>query len=113
MLTDESLKHLELKAEAIRETIIEMLVAAGSGHTAGPMGMADIFAAFYFTILNHKPSEPLWEERDRLILSNGHIVPVRYATMAHEGYFPVEEYYKAFLDLSHHCLLYRHRRYHH
>ncbi len=91
MLTDENLKNLELKAEAIRETIIEMLVAAGSGHTAGPMGMADIFAALYFDILNHDPKNPEWEERDRLILSNGHIVPVRYAAMAHAGYFPVEE----------------------
>lgn len=91
MLTEESLKNLELKAEAIRETIIEMLVAAGSGHTAGPMGMADIFAAFYFYILNHDPKNPAWDERDRLILSNGHIVPVRYAAMAHAGYFPVEE----------------------
>ena len=91
MLTQEKLKELELKAEAIRETIIEMLVAAGSGHTAGPMGMADIFAAFYFYILNHLPSNPSWEERDRLILSNGHIVPVRYAAMAHAGYFPLEE----------------------
>ena len=91
MLTEESLKNLELKAEAIRETIIEMLVAAGSGHTAGPMGMADIFAAFYFNILNHDPKNPTWEERDRLILSNGHIVPVRYAAMAHAGYFPLKE----------------------
>jgi transketolase len=68
-----------------------MLVAAGSGHTAGPMGMADIFAALYFTILNHDPKNPTWEERDRLILSNGHIVPVRYAAMALAGYFPIEE----------------------
>lgn len=91
MLTEEKLHELELKAEAIRETVISMLVAAGSGHTAGPMGMADIFAAFYFHILNHKPENPAWEERDRLILSNGHIVPVRYAAMAHAGYFPLEE----------------------
>jgi transketolase len=68
-----------------------MLVAAKSGHTAGPLDMADIFTAFYFHILNHDPKNPDWEDRDRLILSNGHIVPVRYATMAHAGYFPVEE----------------------
>lgn len=68
-----------------------MLVAAGSGHTAGPLDMADIFTAFYFHILQHDPKDPEWEGRDRLILSNGHIVPVRYATMAHAGYFPVEE----------------------
>lgn len=91
MLTDTEVKDLELKAEAIRETILEMLVAAGSGHTAGPLGMADIFAAFYFHILNHDPEHPDWAERDRLILSNGHIVPVRYAAMAHAGYFPVAE----------------------
>jgi len=90
-LTDEQVRTLEKKAEAIRETIIKMLVAAGSGHTAGPLGMADIFTAFYFHILAHDPKKPDWEERDRLILSNGHIAPVLYAAMAHAGYFPVEE----------------------
>ena len=90
-LTDLEIAELEKKAEAIRETIITMLVAAGSGHTAGPLGMADIFAAFYFHILNHNPKQPAWEERDRLILSNGHICPVHYAALAHAGYFPVEE----------------------
>mgnify|MGYP001580841032 CR=1 FL=1 len=91
VLTDSEITELEKKAESIRETIIQMLVAAGSGHTAGPLGMADIFAAFYFHILKHSPQKPDWEERDRLILSNGHICPVRYAAMAHAGYFPVEE----------------------
>src|SRR3990167_353083 len=91
MITDTKIKELELRAEAIRETIVEMLVAAGSGHTAGPLGMADIFAAFYFHILNHDPKNPAWEKRDRLFLSNGHITPVRYATMAHAGYFPLSE----------------------
>jgi transketolase len=90
-LRDSETADLEKKAEAIRETIISMLVAAGSGHTAGPLGMADIFAAFYFHILNHDPKNPDWPERDYLILSNGHITPVRYAAMAHAGYFPVEE----------------------
>jgi len=89
--TDEKIKEIEKKAESIRETIIQMLVAAGSGHTAGSLGMADIFAAFYFHILAHDPKRPYWEERDRLILSNGHICPVLYAAMAHAGYFPVEE----------------------
>src|SRR5277367_4095890 len=90
-LNDTDVHELEVKAAAIRETIIEMLVAAGSGHTAGPLGMADIFAALYFHILKHDPKNPDWVERDRLVLSNGHIVPVRYATMAHAGYFMVEE----------------------
>lgn len=90
-LTDTSEQQLIAQARAVRETIVEMLVAAGSGHTAGPLGMADIFTAFYFHILNHDPKNPDWPERDRLILSNGHIVPVRYATMAHAGYFAIEE----------------------
>ncbi len=91
MLTNTQIKEIELKAEGIRETIVQMLVAAGSGHTAGPLGMADIFAAFYFYLLNHDPKHPELPERDRLILSNGHITPVRYAAMAHAGYFPLEE----------------------
>lgn len=90
-ITDEKRIALEKKANEIRITLIEMLIAAGSGHTAGPLGMADIFTAFYFHILNHNPLDPDWPERDRLILSNGHIVPIRYAAMAHAGYFPIEE----------------------
>lgn len=90
-LSDTQIKELELKANDIRESIIAMLVEAGSGHTAGPLGMADIFTAMYFHILRHDPKNPEWNNRDRLILSNGHIVPVRYAAMAHAGYFPVEE----------------------
>jgi transketolase len=91
LVPEKQIQHIEQKARLIRETIIEMLVAAGSGHTAGPLGMADIFATFYFQVLKHDPKHPDWPERDRLILSNGHIVPVRYATMAHAGYFPVAE----------------------
>jgi transketolase len=90
-ISEREIWDIAAKAEAIRETIITMLVAAGSGHTAGPLGMADIFAALYFRVLNHDPKNPTWPERDRLFLSNGHIVPVRYAAMAHAGYFPVEE----------------------
>lgn len=90
-LTDTQVRELEKRATQIRETIIEMLVEAGSGHTAGPLGMADIFAALYFHVLRHDPQNPDWQERDRLMLSNGHITPVRYAAMAHAGYFPIEE----------------------
>lgn len=91
MVTDTQLAEIAGRALAIRKTIIEMLAAAGSGHTAGPLGMADIFAALYFHVLKHDPKDPDWSERDRLFLSNGHIAPVRYAAMAHAGYFPVEE----------------------
>lgn len=90
-MTDAEVRELSHRAQAIRATVIEMLVAAGSGHTAGPLGMADIFAALYFRVMRHDPKNPSWEERDRLFLSNGHIVPVRYAAMAHAGYFPLEE----------------------
>lgn len=90
-ISEEKVQRLELKANEIRQTLIDMLEDAGSGHTAGPLGMADIFTAFYFHILHHDPANPLLEDRDRLILSNGHITPIRYATMAHAGYFPIEE----------------------
>jgi transketolase len=90
-LHDEKIKELELKANDVRQTIIEMLVEAGSGHTAGPLGMADVFTLLYFHAMRHDPKNPEWEDRDRLILSNGHIAPVLYATMAHAGYFPVQE----------------------
>lgn len=68
-----------------------MLVEAGSGHSAGPLGLADIFTALYFEIMDHRPKQPDWVDRDRLFLSNGHTVPVRYAAMARAGYFPVKE----------------------
>lgn len=90
-LLPSELTFLSEKAEAIRETVLAMLVAAGSGHTAGPLGMADILATLYFHILVHDPRKPTWEGRDRFLLSNGHTVPVQYAALAHAGYFPVEE----------------------
>ena len=91
MLTDKKKLELEETANEIRESVIEMLVAAGSGHTAGPLGMADVFTVLYFHTLRHDPKNPSWEDRDRLVLSNGHICPVLYATMAYAGYFPKEE----------------------
>lgn len=68
-----------------------MLVTAGSGHSAGPLDMADVFASLYFNVMEYDPKNPTWEGRDRLILSCGHICPVMYATMAEAGYFPKEE----------------------
>lgn len=90
-LSTKKVQELELQANKIRQSIIEMLLEAGSGHTAGPLGMADIFTTLYFHTLNHRPKDPAWEGRDRVVLSNGHICPVLYATMAHAGYFPVDE----------------------
>jgi transketolase len=91
MIDKDKINFLKKKATEIRISIIEMLVHAGSGHTAGPLGMADIFTAFYFEVFKHDPKNPAWSERDRFVLSNGHICPVLYATMAHAGYFPIEE----------------------
>lgn len=90
-LTDQKEQELRLIANEIRELIIKMLLEAKSGHSAGPLGMTDIFTALYFHILKHDPKNPEWEERDKVILSNGHICPVQYATMAKAGYFPIEE----------------------
>ncbi len=80
-------QQLNKKAQNIRQTVIEMLVHAGSGHTAGSLGMADIFTALYFSVLDHDPKKPDWPDRDRLVLSNGHICPVLYACLAEAGYF--------------------------
>jgi transketolase len=86
-----AIEELELKANDIRKDLIKMLLEAGSGHSAGPLGLADIFTALYFNVLKHDPKDPDWDERDILILSNGHCTPIRYATMAHAGYFPISE----------------------
>ncbi|MFW5853187.1 MAG: transketolase [Patescibacteria group bacterium] len=90
-MNDDKIKSLTIQANTIRSLVIEMLMTAGSGHTAGSLGMADIFTLLYFHILRHRPEEPEWPDRDRLILSNGHICPVLYATMACAGYFPISE----------------------
>ena len=86
-----SINALRKKANEIRQDIIKMLLAAGSGHSAGPLGLADVFTALYFRVLRHKPKQPDWKGRDRLCLSCGHVVPVRYVAMAHAGYFPRSE----------------------
>ena len=90
-LTPELRRELELKANDVRQGIIRSLLAAGSGHSAGSLDMADIFTALYGTIMRHDPQNPEWPDRDRLLLSCGHITPVRYSAMAYFGYFPVDE----------------------
>ncbi len=90
-LHEKKLKMLEETAADLRRAVIEMVSHAGSGHIAGPLGMADIFSALYFHALTHNPKRPQWPLRDRLVLSNGHICPIQYAALAHAGYFPVQE----------------------
>ncbi len=86
-----SIKEIKLMANTIRQDVIRMLLEAKSGHSAGSIGLADIFAALYFHVMYHDPKNPEWEGRDRLVLSNGHVCPVFYATLANAGYFPKEE----------------------
>lgn len=86
-----SYSDLQIKATEIRLDIISMLLEAGSGHSAGPLDLAEIFTALYFGVMNHDPKNPKSESRDRLVLSCGHVCPVLYATLAEAGYFPKEE----------------------
>lgn len=85
------IKQLKLIANTVRQDLIKSLVSAGSGHSGGPLGMADVFTVLYFHVMNHDPANPLWEDRDRLVLSNGHICPVQYSALANVGYFPRDE----------------------
>lgn len=86
-----TLSQLQQKANDIRKDIISMLVEAGSGHSAGPLGLADLMTALYFDIMNIDPKRPEWADRDVFFLSNGHCVPVQYAAMAERGYFDKAE----------------------
>lgn len=86
-----NLKKLKMIANTIRQDVVRMLFEAKSGHSAGSIGLADIFTALYFNVLYHDPKNPDWPDRDRLVLSNGHVCPVMYAAMANAGYFPKEE----------------------
>lgn len=90
-LAPHSTQELEEIAIDVRKSIIKMLEHAGSGHSAGPLGLADIFTALYFDVLKHNPKQPDWDKRDIFLLSNGHCVPVQYAAMAHAGYFDKKE----------------------
>ncbi len=91
MATKKSIEELEKIANDMRRDIIKMLEHAKSGHSAGPLGLSDIFAALYFDVMKHDPKNPEWDDRDLLVLSAGHTVPVQYVAMAHSGYFPKKE----------------------
>jgi len=90
-LSKKRLRELSLMANTIRQDIVTMVSVANSGHPGGALGMVDIFSALYFQVLKHKPKSPSWKDRERLVLSNGHICAVRYSAMARAGYFPVKE----------------------
>ena len=86
-----TIPQLEYRANEIRKDIIRMLEHAGSGHSAGPLGLTEVFTALYFDILNYDPKNPQWSQRDIVVLSNGHTVPVQYTAMAHAGFFDKKE----------------------
>lgn len=90
-MSDQEVGYIAEKARQIRRHIIMMLEKAGSGHSAGALGMSDIFAVLYFSILRHKPQHPDWDERDMMVVSNGHIAPVIYASLAESGYIATDE----------------------
>ena len=83
--------QLARMANKIRQDVVAMLEAAGSGHSAGPLGMSDVFAALYFAIMRHDPKNPDWDQRDICVVSNGHIAPVLYAALARSGYFAIDK----------------------
>jgi transketolase len=86
-----TITQLQQKANDVRQDIIRMLVEAGSGHSAGPLDLAEIVTTLYFEIMNVDPKKPEWTDRDVFFLSNGHTVPVQYAVMAERGYFDKAE----------------------
>lgn len=86
-----TVRQIEQKSLAMRRDIILMLEEAGSGHSAGPLGLSDLVATLYFGIMNYKSKKPEWTERDYFFLSNGHCVPVQYAAMAEAGFFEKKE----------------------
>jgi len=99
-IDEKKIKQLEKTANLIRQDIIKALLNAGSGHSAGPLGMADVFTAMYFHVLNIRPRQPKWVDRDRFVLSNGHINPVWYATLARRGFFSTSEFVRTLRKLN-------------
>lgn len=92
-MSDKNIDIEALKSKAItfRKEILEMLNEAGSGHPGGSLSAVELLMSLYFYKMNHKPDDPSWEDRDRLIISKGHISPGVYVTLANAGYFPKEE----------------------
>ena len=90
-MADYTPEQLKRKANELRLHVIEMTTAAGSGHPGGSLSAADLIAALYFKVMRHDPKNPQWDERDRFVLSKGHVAPVLYAALAEAGYFPVED----------------------
>lgn len=90
-MSEYTVAELENIANKMRLHVVEMTYAARSGHPGGSLSAADMMAALYFSFLRHDPKNPQWEDRDRFVLSKGHVAPILYAALAESGYFPVED----------------------
>ena len=88
---ERTIQMLEAKANILRRHVIKMTYAAQSGHPGGSLSYADIITALFFKVMRFRPQEPMWEDRDKFVLSKGHAAPVYYAALAEAGYFPVED----------------------
>ncbi len=87
----ETIASLQNQARILRQDILTMIAAAASGHPGGSLSATDIITALYFQVLQHRPDQPDWADRDRFILSKGHAAPALYAALARTGYFRMEE----------------------
>ncbi|MGL4371030.1 MAG: 1-deoxy-D-xylulose-5-phosphate synthase N-terminal domain-containing protein, partial [Spirochaetota bacterium] len=83
-------QELDALAKELRYVITDMICRAGSGHIGGALSLVEILVTLYYRVMNVRPEEPRWEDRDRVVLSKGHAGPVLYATLAYKGYFPKE-----------------------
>lgn len=83
--------NLKDRAYNIRRNVILSLTEAGSGHIGASLGLADVFATLYFSVMKHNPENPKMTNRDKLVLSIGHVAPVHYVTLAEAGYFDKDE----------------------
>ncbi|MGE5706805.1 MAG: hypothetical protein ACM3YO_00595, partial [Bacteroidota bacterium] len=88
---NELIRRLEERARMVRVDIVRMIHAAKSGHPGGSLSATDLVTALFSHKLRHRVEEPNWPDRDRFILSKGHVCPVLYASLAECGYFPKEE----------------------
>lgn len=90
-MKNQNVQQLIQASKQLRVDVVNSLTAAGSGHIGGCLGLADVFAVLYGSVLSYNPYNPKWENRDRLILSIGHVAPILYSALAEAGFFSCEE----------------------
>lgn len=93
MIRQEKVARLKKQAKELRKTALTMIYTAQSGHPGGSLSTADFVTSLYFDEMNIRPNNPKWEDRDRFVLSKGHVCPILYSALALKGYFPYETIY--------------------